>query len=272
MKTTTFSKSFSDAYNIIRFYQKQGIRNLEDLKQCYFNNVLEGFGHWKDLDDSTKQQIYTDSVMFNKELDGQCVHFFVDNPYLKTFLKETEIKDFSFYKQMLYDNWKDDSMRGETFRFCFCLHFQNEIESPRYILTIQKNDISALEVVSFDSIKIKIYDSMILSDNKVAKRCCARNDDLKIGVNFLFYIQAFPEVVKDGIPKGYKTDNMRGKRQTVKLCNKICIEDSKSVTPHFRRGHFRYLGSEYYSKMRGKTIFIESTVVNSKNNKTVEKL
>lgn len=39
------------------------------------------------------------------------------------------------------------------------------------------------------------------------------------------------------------------------------LHENRDVSPHLRSGHFRYLGSEYFSKKRGRTIFVKSSFV-----------
>lgn len=86
-------------------------------------------------------------------------------------------------------------------------------------------------------------------------------------------MRAFPECIIDGIPKGERLEfSFKAKKQKIKLTDKLKIthdESGRVVTPHLRRGHFRYLGSDYFTNKKGKTIFIEATAVKGHNNKTV---
>lgn len=95
-----------------------------------------------------------------------------------------------------------------------------------------------------------------------------RHDGTRTCMNFLMYMSAFPECVRDGVPSNMVKGD-RGKTlnsRTVGISDSIVERtvrgaDGRVVTPHFRQGFFRYLGSDYFKKKRGQTVFVPATMV-----------
>lgn len=80
---------------------------------------------------------------------------------------------------------------------------------------------------------------------------------------FSLYIEAFPEVVVEcqqgEIPH---INHYKGSGKTVRANEIVSQENSKAAaSPHFRRGHFRVLHSERYTKKRGHIVFVKGCFV-----------
>lgn len=85
-----------------------------------------------------------------------------------------------------------------------------------------------------------------------------------LAMNFLFYINAFPECVIDGVPNGIKKNE---KSRTVSITDKIVSHTSTEhgfIRPHFRSGYFRHFNSDYFVNCKGQVRFIASTMVKGK--------
>lgn len=85
-----------------------------------------------------------------------------------------------------------------------------------------------------------------------------------LAMNFLFYINAFPECVIDGVPSGIKKNE---KARTVSITDKIVSHTSTEhgfIRPHFRSGYFRHFNSDYFVNCKGQVRFIASTMVKGK--------
>ena len=83
-------------------------------------------------------------------------------------------------------------------------------------------------------------------------------------MNFLFYINAFPECVIDGVPSGIKQNKTS---KTISLSDKVISHTTCErgfVRPHFRSGYFRHLNSDYFVNCKGQVRFIASTMVKGK--------
>lgn len=83
-----------------------------------------------------------------------------------------------------------------------------------------------------------------------------------LAMNFLFYIQAFPECIVDGVPSGVKKNPVA---KQINISEKIVSHRDNTehgfVRPHFRSGYFRHLNSDYFVNCKGQVRFIESTMV-----------
>ena len=82
-----------------------------------------------------------------------------------------------------------------------------------------------------------------------------------MAMNFLFYINAFPECVIDGVPAGVKRNPAA---KSIAVSDKVVSHTDVEhgfVRPHFRSGYFRHLNSDYFVNCKGQVRFIESTMV-----------
>lgn len=80
--------------------------------------------------------------------------------------------------------------------------------------------------------------------------------------NLSLYLQAFPECLKPGAPKGFERDDTRGRRYTLETAKPIRESYAeRHVSPHWRRGHLRTLRAERYGDNRGKVIYVKPTTV-----------
>ena len=91
-----------------------------------------------------------------------------------------------------------------------------------------------------------------------------------LGMNFLFYINAFPECVIDGVPNGVKRNS---KAKVISTSDKIVSHTTIEhgfIRPHFRSGYFRHFNSDYFVNCKGQVRFIEATMVKGKAKTVIE--
>lgn len=83
---------------------------------------------------------------------------------------------------------------------------------------------------------------------------------LQLFLNLCAYMSAFPECVVEGPP-------LEKTRSSDKISTIIKISDSlkevyhEGVSPHMRRGHFRFLKSEIYTNKRFQAVYVKPTMV-----------
>jgi hypothetical protein len=81
-------------------------------------------------------------------------------------------------------------------------------------------------------------------------------------------MNCFPDCVADGVPKDLfeKSVGKTNRNVTLQLAEKIKdIKNSPtSKIPHFRKGHFRLLQSDYFANKKGQIIFVAETMVKGK--------
>jgi len=93
---------------------------------------------------------------------------------------------------------------------------------------------------------------------------------IQFAVNTVAYMNAFPDCVIDGVPEmvrqqQYYNENSLYLQISENVVDSVMrTENGKIISPHFRRGHFRKLTAERYTKMRGQIIFVHETMVNGK--------
>ena len=96
--------------------------------------------------------------------------------------------------------------------------------------------------------------------------------DVQLVGNLFMYIACFPESLIDDPPEellGVYKNQRNKKGVTLATHNSLISRDG--VTPHFRRGHFRLLASERYTKKRGQVIFVRSSFVKGKSKTVLDK-
>ena len=89
-------------------------------------------------------------------------------------------------------------------------------------------------------------------------------------MNFLFYINTFPECVINGVPNGVKRNP---KAKVISTSDKIISHTTVEhgfIRPHFRSGYFRHFHSDYIN-CKGQIRFIEATMVKGKAKTVVER-
>lgn len=88
----------------------------------------------------------------------------------------------------------------------------------------------------------------------------------KLIFGFSLYIESFPEViVSASCGEIHKVNHYRGLCRRV-VCNDIAKQENERAasSPHFRRGHFRVLHSERFTKKRGQVVFVKGCFVKGK--------
>ncbi len=83
---------------------------------------------------------------------------------------------------------------------------------------------------------------------------------------FSLYIEAFPDVVVPAGPQStYQIGHYRGTHLSVETSDVARREnENAAVSPHFRRGHFRVLHSERFTKKQGQVVFVKGCFVKGK--------
>jgi len=90
----------------------------------------------------------------------------------------------------------------------------------------------------------------------------------RLAINTIAYMICFPDCVADGVPKNLfeRSEDRSARDFTRQLSEKIRdIDNSKlSKIPHFRKGHFSLLQSDYFINKKGQIIFVPETMVKGK--------
>lgn len=266
-----YSKCLENEY---RMYN-QVYKILKD-KEKVFEHLFEANGR--------KVQCEWQLHLLEDDMNGNILHVFLKTKKLKEFLINTPVKDYDNFLQFLIDNGslKDfTNLNTGKDLLCsvyeICLHIPDEEYGYTYRLTVDEE--TKIRIVL-------LHDNLVITmDKEKDKPCTLENaktfeeqedfNSWKLIINLIYYMKAFPECVIDGLPKGCKLDfSFKNKKIQLGISEKIVektikSDDGREIIPHFRSGHFRYLGSDYFTKKKGQVIFIDSCFVKGKNAKTV---
>jgi hypothetical protein len=149
----------------------------------------------------------------------------------------------------------------------FALHFPFK-ERQRSIVVFPDATM-AMRVPKFDKWSVAKWFFVATDGEDI---CCMQIEPGALGdgdwisrviFGFSLYIEAFPEtVVSAGVGEIHKINHYTGARNSV-ACNEVVKSENEraATSPHFRRGHFRVLHSERYTKKRGHVVFVKGCFV-----------
>lgn len=214
--------------------------------------------------------------MFYADTIKKFLHlFFIDNS-LREFLMNTPINDFEGLTSYIIENGELDkagqiSLLGNVpdenskiTNYCFGIHipYENKYKGYAFSFTYDFNskDLLFCFAVGNDTsyITLSRYEELLKQKTPDSEKCLQY---LRLAINTIIYMDTFPGCVVDGTPDEIKND----------YCKKITIAEKvleaqsnsdKNVRPHFRRGYFKRLTSDFYTRMKGKTVFVSPTMVN----------
>lgn len=217
----------------------------ETVRINYVNPMLDSKGFQYRL------ELYLTHI----EITGGIDRYYVKDESLFDFFKTTEVKQKeieSIVKNLLSEkrHFLTYGIIGKTQSYTInCLDY-----GDYHIITVFTDDM-------YYTLCIEQFDSKKSEHNWV----------FNLAMNFLFYINAFPECVIDGVPSDVKKNP---KAKTISLSNKIVSHTTTEhgfVRPHFRSGYFRHLNSDYFVNCKGQVRFIASTMVKGKAKTVISK-
>lgn len=210
----------------------------------------------------------------------EILHVWLDDKELFDFLRDiVSLKDLDGIKTYLTQYGEPDEMpdpsTGKPYkwiRYLIGIHVPNEVDGFAFgfSLDLQRNEIS-LYIYSDDGVgQIHETEYKALKD-RTDWEAESIKKDFKFAINLIAYMKCFPECVREGVPTDNNSNTYRYKDRSVQLglSEKITETVKGAMRPHFRKGYFKRLSSEFYTKKRGQIIFIPETMVNAKS-KTVE--
>lgn len=208
--------------------------------------------------------------MYYAEIDGKMEHYFIKDNSLVEFLETTEVKKgCNISEYVLQNGFKYDAPSGIPELDNLTEKFI-AIHTKRYSFIVRL-DVSSLKNLAVFRVYDESFDRTFLMDLSKFENDEITGDEksepymkyANMFANFIFYIGAFPDCVLDGLPNDYQVDrnNFTVKNKKVGIAPKIIHHTDGNKCPHFRCGHFRYLGSDFYKNKKGTTIFVEATVV-----------
>jgi hypothetical protein len=84
----------------------------------------------------------------------------------------------------------------------------------------------------------------------------------RVILNLIFYMNAFPENVINGVPsRAIIDENIAVADKKFTISKNIELFQNYELSPHLRRGHWRTFTSDYYTNKKGETIWIDPTFI-----------
>jgi hypothetical protein len=211
-------------------------------------------------------------------------HFFIENENVLDFVESSHVRDddmkaiqYVILNQIPQNNLlsspSDETYTHDVWRVVF--HLPNR----KWYLSVCVNkhimigenyhyDVMHIDVTEYKNRflpKIEINDSgaYYREEDGTSKRPININDypQVKIVLNSILYMDAFPESVKEGVPNLSVRLPHSNKAKTIAMSDSLRTVYSGNIMPHMRRGHFRFLKSDHYKNKRFQTVYVKPTMV-----------
>ena len=273
-KNVTFSIPLRRMWKIYKQWCK--VKKSSDMRSFYHDARLFADSQ---PDPIVRQSEYLTLNFWRKDFNKEILHVWFEQKELRDFLRDDlPIKDMDGIKQYLKEEGEERrtavpelDQELEWVRYDLALHVPYETDGYVFAFAIMHDGTFSLFYCSDTGVG-QLHESQI----EEIKRRTDENSvglikDLTLAVNLLAYMKCFPECVKDGVPDTNNSNTYRYKDRSVQLgtSDKITETVKGAMRPHFRKGYFKLLSSEYYTNKRGQLIWVSETMVNSKS-KTVE--
>ena len=200
--------------------------------------------------------------MYAELYDGGITRYYIKDESLFDFFKNTEVKKKEVESIFNSDLFKDMNNRfsvggviGKEQAYTIVVQDSTTEYGVMHVVTVLTDDMNYTFCIEYFDVK------------KDKEKAWVFN----LAVNFLFYISAFPDCVKEGVPNGVKNNP---KAKVLSTSDKIVSHTTVEhgfVRPHFRSGYFRHLNSDYFVNCKGQVRFIASTMVKGKAKTVISK-
>ena len=206
---------------------------------------------------------------------GELLHIFFLDKQLRDFLETTSLSDLEGVKKFLYEKGINKDvihLYSKTQRnhvvYQFALHLPYESEGYAFSLSLEEDGNVEL-YFSLGEIGGRMSDKFYVDVNKKTDESSLMHSKMfRLAINTIAYMNCFPDCVADGVPNNLfeRSEDISAKNFTIQLSEKIQeIENLPlSKIPHFRKGHFRFLQSDYFANKKGQIIFVSETMVKGK--------
>lgn len=210
--------------------------------------------------------------LWRNDSKGELLHIFFLDRELRSFLEATPLSDLDGIKSFLLQRGQKTQVNHfyaneirETIVYKFALHIPFEGDGYAFSLSIEKD--GSLELFyscgkNNGRMSDKFYADLIKKEDDISKN---HSNIYRLAINTIAYMNCFPDCVADGVPKNYfdYSENKLAKNLTLQVSEKVKDSEFSSLSkiPHFRRGHFRRLQSDYFTKKKGEIIFVSETMV-----------
>ena len=213
--------------------------------------------------------------LWREDSRGKLLHIFFLDRHLRDFLEKTPLSDLGGIKKFLYENgqsqdvmhlYSKEKHRHVIYRFA--LHMPYEVEGYAFSLSLENDDSVELYFSLGENggrMSDKFYSDANKKDDEVS---VVTSNMFRLAVNTIAYMNCFPDCVAEGVPQDLfeRGEDKSARNFTFQLSEKVKDGEGSQLSkiPHFRKGHFRVLQSDYFANKKGQIIFVAETMVKGK--------
>lgn len=213
--------------------------------------------------------------LWREDSRGEFLHLFFLDKQLRNFLESTPLSDLEGIKKFLYENGKNNDVihlyskeQTKNVVYKFALHLPYESDGYAFSLSLE-NDGSVELYFSLGENGGRMSDKFYADlHKKVDETSLTISKMFRLAINTIAYMNCFPDCVADGVPKNLfeRSEDKSARNFTFQLSEKIKDNENSQLSkiPHFRKGHFRLLQSDYFTNKKGQIIFVPETMVKGK--------
>jgi hypothetical protein len=302
METKNFSKI---SFPYLRKIKKAYKVNKEIFKALYNNAYNKHYDHHGQEKTNTSNKVidFLEISLLENLTTKNYINFYIDDPSLVTFFIDTNInhnniknigeviKIFNLYegsgfvflgktvgtndsgtKEIFSDKSNSYNVTGiihqkilkESIIFQINYSIPDIYEYSNCIITDGATNTIGGEIIYENEIIEKFYTDFRHEANI--------NNIINLVFNMLFYMDAFPDKILDSPPDECIDKLNCNNSKTITMSDEIkeYLHENRDVSPHLRRGHFRYLASDFYKNKKGQTIFVKSSFVKGQAKTIIE--
>jgi hypothetical protein len=206
----------------------------------------------------------------------ETVHLFFVEKCLKTFLQDLGLSDLSGIKQFLRVNGTEAEASIVSSRtvekvilYDYAIHAPYEKHGLAFCLGLDQDHSLGVLFAQGDRLTFipeHRYRTLSASSDKVD---AYNAKAFRLSVNVLAYMRCFPECVVDGVPSNFSDGHDDYRSKTLTIADRVSHGSGSSgggkrIAPHFRKGYFKFLASDFYTHKRGQMVFVNETMVNAR--------
>jgi hypothetical protein len=213
--------------------------------------------------------------LWREDSRGELLHIFFLDKQLRDFLENTPLSDLEGVKKFLYENGQRNDVihlyskeQSKHVVYRFALHLPYEAEGYAFSLSLE-NDGSVELFFSLGENGGRMSDKFYADTNKKVDEISQTILKMfRLAINTIAYMNCFPDCVADGVPKNLfeRGEDKLARNFTFHLSEKITENENSQLSkiPHFRKGYFKLLQSDYFVNKKGQLVFVAETMVKGK--------
>lgn len=211
--------------------------------------------------------------LWYQDCKREVLHIFMMDLHLVDFLASTPIPDMGAIAKFLKENGSTKELvyaqlnqKTQCIVYAFCLHLPNTDLAYAYQLSLMEDgqiELYFLKGNQHGFFKDTFYNQLKDSTMEQDLEYC---QIFRLALNTIAYMHCFPDCVKAGPPDIKLIQQQNFNKPSVVFTIAPDILEDKFRTkgtrrPHFRKGHFRFLQSPYFTHKQGQVVFVRSSMV-----------